>query len=112
MIASPAHIAIIEQIRDECEEEGPFEQEVPTDLFLFARGQPPRRDLMQIGGVPYRPADMPWPRTSTGQAMTFLAQFRFAESLDICPAVPAGMLLVFARDNMAIDGDPDSFRVA
>ena len=70
---------------------------VPTDAFVFATGEPKRRDVTKIGGAPYRSANMPWPTDAGGKAFTFLAQFRFCESQDIVGRLPGDLLLVFAQ---------------
>jgi len=67
----------------------------PTDVFVFQEGRPPRRDLTQIGGLPYRARNAPWPRDRDGAPMTFVAQLRFAESKDIVPSIPGDILLIF-----------------
>ena len=68
---------------------------MPADVFLFHKSPPPRRDLTQIGGLPYRPRTALWPRDLDGQTMTFVAQIRFAESRDVVGPVPGDVLLVF-----------------
>lgn len=67
----------------------------PTDLFVFARGEPERREITKIGGVPYWPAGREWPRSSAGTPMTFIAQFNFADSLDIVGQLPGDLLVIF-----------------
>ncbi|MGD9644530.1 MAG: DUF1963 domain-containing protein [Pirellulales bacterium] len=65
----------------------------------MALGEPARPDVTKIGGLPYRPAGIPWPSTKFGAPMTFVAQFRFTESHDIVGETPGEILLVFAPES-------------
>jgi hypothetical protein len=51
--------------------------------------------VTKIGGLPYRPAGLPWPTDSHGQPIGFLAQFRFTESIDLVGPTPGDVLLIF-----------------
>lgn len=75
----------------------------PTDVFLFSQGKPPRRDLTQVGGLPYRPAGERWPVDPDGRPLRFFAQIRFRESRDLVPEVPADMLLLFCSQEVEVD---------
>ena len=88
----------MEQIRTRAGQLQDLGKTVPTDIHVLALGEPKRRDVTKVGGVPYRPRAKPWPETSDGKPMTFLAQFRFAESKDIVGDLPGDILLVFAAD--------------
>ncbi len=79
--------------------EADFGEPVACDVFLHAVGEPPRRDVTKIGGLPYRPAGKPWPTFGEGLARTFLAQFCFRDSLDIVGKFPGDILLIFTQDN-------------
>jgi hypothetical protein len=83
---------------------------VPCDLFVFGCGPSPRRDLTGYGGLPYRRASLPWPRSSrTGQPLIFIGQFRLKESTDILGKLPGDLLLVFVesfQDWNVVDVDP------
>lgn len=84
---------------------------VPTDVFVFGLGEPGRRDVTKVGGLPYRPADRPWPQTPDGELMTFLVQYRFSESKDIVGDLPGDILLVFLPgDDIDYDDPQESFR--
>src|SRR5207237_8815728 len=62
-------------------------------------GEPERRDVTKIGGMPYRPASLGWPVSKEdGLPLTFVAQFRFAESADFMGELPGDMLLAFFAD--------------
>ena len=95
----PASICYTEQIRRLAAEKGDLGRSVPTDVFVLAYGEPERRDVTKFGGLPYRPADKPWPVSAeSGNEMTFVAQFRFTESKDIVGPVPDDILLCFFDD--------------
>jgi hypothetical protein len=70
---------------------------VPTDVFVFGKGEAPRRDGTKVGGIPYWPADRPWPRTPTGAPYHFLAQFNFADSRDLFSDLPGDVLLILVH---------------
>ncbi len=71
---------------------------VATDAFIWALGEPELRHVTKVGGLPYRPDGMPWPKLSeTGAPMTFLAQICFAGSRDLVGELPGDVLLVFAE---------------
>lgn len=96
-VCSPRGLAIIEQIRRQATKKHDLGATVPVDIFVFRRGEPIRRDVTKVGGLPYRPAGLGWPETPEDGPMTFVAQFRFTESKDITGELPGDILLVFAR---------------
>ncbi|MBX9789584.1 MAG: DUF1963 domain-containing protein [Pirellulales bacterium] len=98
-IVGPRDIFRVERTRDSIAERSDLGQSLPTDVFVMSLGEPRRPDVTKIGGVPYRPAGMPWPRCPTGEPMTFVAQFRFTESHDLIGATPGEILLAFAPDS-------------
>jgi len=87
----------VEQLREETFATDADFERVPTDVFVWARGEPERRAVTKIGGLPYREAGMPWPIAPSGTPMNFVAQFCFADSRDIAPALPGDILLIFAE---------------
>jgi hypothetical protein len=85
--------------------------ELACDVFVLGLGEPKRRDVTKVGGLPYRPADRPWPRSSkTGEELSFVCQFRVTESRDLLGETPGDILLVFSewsgRCWAAEEGDP------
>ena len=94
-ITGPRNIAVIEQLREEAFATLPHIERVPTDIFILNRGEPAQRAVTKISGVPYRAAGKPWPMAPSGTPMNFVAQFCFADSHDLFPALPADLLLVF-----------------
>jgi hypothetical protein len=75
-----------------------FGKQVPVDQFVFGRGEPPKRHLTKIQGLPYRPRTLPWPTDSSGRPLTFLAQYSFVDSMDHIGKLPGDVLLVFIRN--------------
>jgi hypothetical protein len=95
LITGPAHIALLEQARDEAFAHEAGLERVPTDIFVWNRGEPTERAVTKVGGLPYRPAGKPWPVAKDGTPMTFVAQFCFADSRDLVPVLPGDVLLIF-----------------
>jgi Domain of unknown function (DUF1963) len=96
-ITGPRTIAVLEQLRDEVFGEASPLTRVPTDVFIWARGEPEHRAVTKIAGLPYRAAGKPWPVDAFGRPRLFLAQFCFADSRDLIPVpLPGDVLLVFA----------------
>jgi hypothetical protein len=94
-ITGPADIVLLEQAREEAFAGLPELERVPTDVFVWNRGEPARREVTKIGGLPYRAAGKPWPKTISGTPLTFVAQFCFGDSRDIAPKLPGDLLLIF-----------------
>ncbi len=92
-ITSPYHLFCVETIRDRSDlRRG---REVPTDGFVFGKGEPPRRDCTQIGGKPFWPATREWPIDDAGNPYQFFAQINFADSTDFVRNLPGELLLMF-----------------
>lgn len=96
-ITSPYDMVVVETIRERVCLEKHAEVVVPTDVFIMAKGEPTNRAVTKIGGLPYWPGDRPWPCGASGQPLTFVAQFNFADSKDITGQLP-GDILVFFTD--------------
>jgi len=97
LVTGPADIALLEQAREEAFAHLPDIERSPTDIFVWNRGEPARREVTKISGLPYREAGKPWPRAESGTPMNFVAQFCFADSRDITPTLPGDILLIFAE---------------
>lgn len=110
-ITSPFHIAVIEQLRAEVLRQTKVAQCIATDVFVFAQGEAPEREMTKIGGLPYRMAGETWP-TFRGRAMNFIAQFCFADSRDIVADLPGDVLLVFGDDECIEWTDDDASAMA
>jgi hypothetical protein len=122
-ITSPADLLFVEQARRRIARECDLGNPVPADLFVFALGEPEHRHATKVGGLPYRPRGLPWPKSNRrddqlmvrGQwvdgpvPMTFLAQFCFLGSRDIVPDLPGDVMLVFAEDQCF--SSSDSFHI-
>lgn len=105
IITSPCHVCNNEQLRQAARDQFDWGPAVPVDIFVMADGEPPDRHVTKIGGLPYRPAGAPWPVGPDGEPLLFLAQFDFADSIDIVGNLPGDVLLVFMA---ASDGLIDS----
>jgi hypothetical protein len=104
-IASPYDLFAVETLRDLHRLR--TGRTVPTDVFVFGKGEAPRRDCTKVGGVPYWPADRPWPRTPEGEPYLFLAQFNFADSRDLVTGLPGEVLLLLVADPLAWQWEPE-----
>lgn len=68
-----------------------------SDVLLVVPGEAPDRFVTKLGGLPYRPASAPWPRTPAGDPMVFFGQVCFADSLDLVGPLPGDVLLIFTH---------------
>jgi len=108
MITSPYDLFSVETLRDiHGLRTG---KAFPTDVFVFGKGESPRRDGTKVGGLPYWPADRPWPTNAEGAPCFFLAQFNFADSRDLFPDLPGDVLLLLAEDPENYLWEPDRIR--
>lgn len=73
---------------------------VPTDVFVWGQGEPKDRTLTKVGGLPYWPAETPWPERD-GKPMQFLVQFNFKDSADLVGDLPGDILLVFTDEGFS-----------
>ncbi|MBO0791472.1 MAG: DUF1963 domain-containing protein [Ktedonobacteraceae bacterium] len=96
-VSGPLDMAVLEQVRDASYAREPGIERVPTDIFIWSRGEPDQRAMTKVGGLPYRAAEAPWPLAPCGTPLTFVAQICFADSHDIIPALPGDILLLFAE---------------
>lgn len=95
IITSPKHLAVVEQLR----KESLGSRNLPafhTDVFVFARGEPSNRSVTKIGGLPFWPKRRDWPVGKSGNPMSFVAQFCFADSMDLFDSLPGEILLIFS----------------
>jgi hypothetical protein len=102
-VVGPESVAVIEQLRAEALTDNQYSGErVPTDVFVWARGEPANRAVTKTGGLPYRSADSPWPRSPRGEPLGFIAQICFADSGDLVGELPGDVLLVFGDDEALV----------
>ncbi len=94
-IWGPADACLLHKIRGPVWPYYQFGPSAPVDLFLLALGDPPRRDMPRIGGMPFWPKRRPWPSSESGEPLRFVAQFNFSESTDLVGNLPADVLLIF-----------------
>ncbi len=95
-ISSPFDLYSVETLRDHFGLR--YAGGIPTDVFVFGKGEPPKPEITKIGGLPYWPSSKPWPTTHDGKPIHFLAQFNFADSKDVTGELPGQLLLVFVED--------------
>jgi hypothetical protein len=100
LVTGPADFASWELLRQELGLTS--ESAVDCDVFLWALGEPPRPDMTKVGGDPFRKAGTPWPELE-GSPATFVAQINFSDSLDLIGGLPGDLLLVFMRDEFALE---------
>ena len=98
IVSSPRDIAITEQLRREGFA-GQHVEGVPTDIFVFARGEPSRREATKLGGLPYWPAWQEWPCAANGTPLAFVGQFCFEDSRDTVGKLPGDVLVIFGTND-------------
>jgi hypothetical protein len=98
-ITSPCDICNIEWLRRGMVDQYDWARRVPVDVFVMSKGEPENRFATKIGGLPYRPRDLPWPCAPSGRPLTLIAQFNFTNSIDIAGKLPGDLLLVFGDDS-------------
>src|SRR5262245_52323890 len=100
ILIGPASLAVNEQLRAEAFAGRRYRGvRIATDVFVWARGEPPNPAMTKIGGVPYRPRSSTWPRNGEGKPVRFIAQLCFADSRDIFGELPGDVLLIFGDDD-------------
>ncbi len=95
-ICTASDLAKMEQIRREVLR-GLREEAVPTDMFVWGKGEPSRPEATKFGGLPYWPGGEEWPRSTAGEPLTFVGQLCFADSRDLVGEVPGEVLVIFGR---------------
>lgn len=93
-ISGPASACAIHYLRKilvDCVDWG---QAVPTDIFVWAKGEGANRVATKLGGLPYRSKNKEWPKSKHGVDLPFICQFNFDNSRDLVD-VPKAILLVF-----------------
>jgi hypothetical protein len=103
IVVGPRDVAINEQLRAEslalAGYNGP---RFPTDVVVWGKGEPSNRAVSKVGGLPYRPANLPWPVDDNGSPLRFVAQLCFVDSKAVVPKLPGDILLVFGDDDALI----------
>jgi hypothetical protein len=101
-IFSPRDLALTEQMRSAVGGAAAMGPGTPVDVLLPALGEPPRREVSKISGLPYRPRGA-WPTDGAGKPLTFLGQLCLADSRDVLSGfsreeLPGDLLLIFQDD--------------
>jgi hypothetical protein len=78
---------------------------IPAHYFVYAQGEPATRAQTKIGGLPYRPRDLEWPRDANGKPKEFVGQVDFTDSRSLLPSLPGDVVLLFASEQ-GIDDQP------
>ena len=97
-VTSPFHLFCVEALRDRFGLR--VGRAVPTDVFVFGKGELPRPDCTQVGGFPYWPMGRFWPIDESGNPYRFFAQINFADSKDLVGELPGDLLLLFIGDEL------------
>lgn len=98
-ITSPCDLCKVEWLRRGMVDQYDWGEPVPIDVFVMSRGEPENRYATKIGGLPYRPRNLPWPSAPSGHPLALIAQFNFTNSTDIVGTLPGDLLLVFGDDS-------------
>lgn len=107
IITSPYDLYSVETLRDRYNLRN--NTGVPTDVFVFGKGEAPDRTMTKIGGLPYWPVDKPWPTGLRNLPLTFLGQINFTDSKDIVGNLPGNILLLFVQhEQFWVDEDQSS----
>lgn len=96
LLSLPEDVALLERLRASAYAGLPSLTRVPTAVFVWRAGEPARREVTKIAGLPYRQAGRPWLLGPSGEPLTFVAQFCFADSRDLVPPLPGDVLLICA----------------
>src|SRR5262245_55776866 len=81
IVVGPGAVAINEQLRAESLVTNDCKRKrYPTDVVVWAKGEPSNRAATKVGGLPYRPAILPWPVDDVGGPLRFIAQMCFVDS--------------------------------
>ena len=96
-VTSPFHLVMNEHRRQQTTAHKPREKHTLIDIFVWAYGEPSKREVTKMGGLPYFPASRPWPKSVQGEPLEFLAQVCFKDSSDICGSLPGDILIIFVR---------------
>lgn len=97
MVTSPFAIYTVEHLRDlHGIRDG---RALDSDVFIFGFGEPQKRYITKVSGLPYWPQGKAWPHGDDGEPYQFLAQFCFRDSVDLLGALPGDILLLFVPRN-------------
>lgn len=107
-ITGPQDLVVLETLRWEAfagTDPGPA---LPTAVFVWAEGEPTRRETTRIGGLPYLPLDYSWPLDGQGRPLPFIGQLCFADCPDLAGPLPGDVLLMFGHAEAVLIGEPDA----
>jgi hypothetical protein len=97
IICTPKDLIQVIQVREAVGKVRPLRETSHSDVFVWGKGAPPKPYFTKVGGVPYRPRNIPWP-AQAGMACTFLFQIYFGDSRDLLKnPVPGDVMVVFGN---------------
>ncbi|MEN9361833.1 MAG: hypothetical protein RL095_3368 [Verrucomicrobiota bacterium] len=105
-VTSPWHLHAIERLRDQHGlRKGPT---TSSDLFIWAKGEARHPAATKMGGRPYWPKGRPWPQDENGNALFFLAQINFRDSMDLIGRkLPGDLLVITSREEIDFSWSDD-----
>ncbi|QDU81135.1 hypothetical protein Pla110_28720 [Polystyrenella longa] len=96
IITGPCDICNNEQLRKVLNDQYRWGSGFPSDIFIWADGEPKDRHVTKTGGLPYLVAGEEWPADADGAPLLFIGQVNFGDSKDLTGELPGDILLVFA----------------
>ena len=103
---SPREVALREnQLRLVLRELDPGPR-IPAQYLLYGAATAATREQSRIGGLPYRPRDLEWPKDRDGRPKEFVCQIDLSDSSRLLPELPGQIMLLFASDE---EGSDDAF---
>lgn len=97
LITSPWDLYSVETLRDRLHLR--MGEAVPTDVFVFGKGEPDKPSSTKFGGRPFWPVDLEWPMTQNDTPCHFLAQFNFSDSTEIVGKELSEKVLLILTDS-------------
>ncbi|NBV24293.1 MAG: DUF1963 domain-containing protein [Proteobacteria bacterium] len=102
---SPQEVALRENQLRLVQAELDLGPRIPAHYLLYGSGAPETREQSRIGGLPYRPRDLEWPKDSDGRPKEFVCQIDFSDSRFLLPELPGQIMLLFVAEE-GIGGTP------
>lgn len=78
---------------------------IPAQYFVYSQDEAIAREQTKIGGLPYRPRNLEWPRDANGKPKEFVCQVDFSDSCSLLPSLPGDVMLLFASEE-GVDDQP------
>jgi hypothetical protein len=111
IISTPKDLVQTIQIREVVSKKHKLLETSKSDVFVWGAGAGPKPYLTKIGGIPYRPRELPWPNKK-GQPYQFVFQIYFGDSKDIIKEpVPGDVMVVFGNGEDFWGGKQDDILI-